>query len=121
MEAMKPFPRRRAPGKYGGKPVTRAFHFASRDGDKYPSESVAIRSNKLPDDPNRMPSWSWALSKASSEDLWLVIPIHGIDEASTKADLSHARASVWKTAQRHGLPVTSEYVYPNLYIKVVTE
>lgn len=115
-----PFPRRRAPGKYGGKPVKRAFHFVRRDGDKYPSESVAIRSNKEPDDPNKMQSWSWALAYAAANDLWLVVPIRGIDEESVKKDINQARAAIWRTGvTRHGMDLTSEYAYPNLYVKVV--
>lgn len=115
----KPFPIRRPPGKYGGRPVRRSFHFAPRDGDKYPSESQVIRNNKVPDDPNKMMSWSWALQHAQVNDLWLVVPIRGIDEASVKADINKARAGVWRTGHRQGLELTSEYVYPNLYIKVV--
>lgn len=118
-QAVQPFPKRRAPGKYGGRPVRRDFFFAARDGDKYPSESIAIRQSKLPDDPNKMPSWSWALGHAQEHDLWLVIPIRGIDPDSTKKDIALARAGVWRTGQRRGIEMTSEYVYPNLYVKVV--
>ena len=116
---VQPFPKRRAPGKYGGKPVSRDFYFAPRDGDKYPSESPAIRGSRLPDDPNKMPSWSWALAHAMEHDLWLVVPA-GMDASTRRADISKARAGVWRTGLRRGLEMTSEYVYPNIYIRVVS-
>ena len=119
-QGFQPFPKRRAPGKYGGKPVKREFFFAPRDGDKYPSESTVIRNNRLPDSPNRMPSWTWALMHAIEQDVWLVVPCgqQSDPEAKTR-DISMARSGVWRTGQRHGLEMTSEYVYPNLYVKVV--
>ena len=120
MDPIKPFPKRRAPGKYGGRHVQYQFYFAPRDDDKYPSESHAIRNNRLPDDPNKVAtSWVWALNYAQVHDVWLVVPIRGIDEDSVKANINVARASIWRTGHRHGLELTSEYVYPNLYVKVV--
>lgn len=106
--------RRRAPGKQGGRPVRRRFWFAPRDGDKYPSESVLIRNNVVETD-IKQPSWSWALSKMATEGLWLVIPVHQDRE---QTDLRTARSSVWRTAHRRGIEVTSEYVKPNLYVAV---
>ena len=113
------FPKRRPPGRFGGRPVRRAFYFIERDGDNYPSESVKMRNSRLPDDPNKLMSWTWALTYADANDLWLVVPIHGIDEVSVRKDTNLARASVWRTGHRQGLEMTSEYIYPNLYIRVV--
>ena len=109
--------RRRAPGKSGGRPVDRKFWFAQGDGDKYPSESPSIRNNVLEPDPEDtvLDSWLWALNKMekTKNSVWLVVPIDQTDE---KRDLNVARASIWRTARRNHIELTSEYLAPYLYI-----
>lgn len=117
-QLLRPFPRRKVPGHGGGKPVNREFHFAPRDGEKYPSESTVIRERRLPDDPNKSPSWMWAMHYAAEHDVWLVVPIRGNDEESRRQEKGWVRGSIWRTGKRNGFELTSQYVYPNLYVKV---
>jgi len=116
-----PVTRRRAPGKQGGRPVERSFGFAPSAQNLYPSESEAIRRNRLPADPNQLPSWSWALDKMQREDCWLVIRINGTTDEGRKLDINRARAAIHRTASRRGMKVTTEYVKPELYVGLVGE
>ena len=109
--------RRRPPGKNGGRPVRRGFYFVAAQGGLFPSESEALRTNREPDDPNKKMSWAWALSHLQVNDLWLVLPIDQSKDIRTETN--KARASVWRTAGKRGINLTSQYEKPNLYIKVV--
>ena len=111
--------RRRPPGKRGGRPVGRPFYFVKAQGGLYPSESEAIRTNREPDDPNMQLSWAWALGHLEVNDLWLVLPIDQTKDV--RQEVNKARAAVWRTANRKGVPITSQYEKPNLYIKAVNE
>ena len=109
--------RRRPEGTKGGRPVGRRFWFAPADGDKYPSESAIIRTDRIESTDMTFDSWAWALEqmKDAHEPQWLVIPIDQHDE---KRDRNVARSSVWRTAKRHGLSIATEYVAPNLYVAI---
>lgn len=113
-------PRRRAVGKAGGRAVNKDFWFAPYDGVKLPSESEFIRTNKVPRDPNFKPSWMWALGKAATEGLWIVIPVPESGDGR-RNDVNRARSSIFTTARRRGTPLVSEFVDPNLYVTVARE
>lgn len=119
MNDITPFPRRRAPGRQGGKEVQRLFAFAPRDGNKYPSESSIIRNDRMPTPDSQLASWTWALHYAGTHDLWIVVPIQGSDDDERRADKKSMRAGIWRTGLKNGYDLTSEYVDGNLYIRVV--
>ena len=99
------------------RPTKRDFYFTKSDGVKYPSMSSIIRKGRVPDDPAHLHSWAWALNKVSIEDLWLVIPID--PKADYKRECNVLRASIYRTATSLGIHVTSQYVAPTLYFKVL--
>jgi len=113
--------RHKSPGRSGGRPVGRRFWFAPGDGNKNPAESESIRTKVLdvPSNELQQDSWKWALDRmdASNTVMWLVVPIDQTDE---QRDLGVARATIWRTARRNKMEVTSEYIAPNLYVALAS-
>jgi hypothetical protein len=89
------------------------------DGGAYPSESPYIRNTIVPSDERH--SLIWALAHALQHDLWIVFSLDKSSEEATHRDLNLIRASVWRTAGRNGMRITSQVTHGELYVRHLIE
>jgi len=104
-------------GRTGGRPVVKDFWFAPLDGHKHPSESDLTMTSRIYP-PGMLGSWSWALTHAELNDLWLVVQLDTSSPEARARDISVTRASIWRTGQnRRGLNLTSTVVDDHMFVR----
>jgi hypothetical protein len=106
-------------GRSGGRPVIREFWFAPQVDGWHPSEQEAIRTERIYP-PNMLGSWSWAISHAELNDLWVVVPLDTSSPEARAKDINILRASIWRTGVgRRGHELTSTVFEDRMYIRSV--
>ena len=100
----------------------RPYWFAPRDGDLYPIESKTIQTVRLQApqgtiDPAQA-GWTWALSHARLNDLWIVIPLTGATAEERRQEALAVRSSIVRTATRTGFRLQTQKLDEALYAYV---
>jgi hypothetical protein len=114
------FQRRSIPGSRGGRPLIRRFYFAPRDGNLYPSESAVIRAGRTPPPRDQKASWVWAISHASLNGLWIVVPLNGRNDVERASDAKSIAASINRTAARMGESLTAQRLPDTIYFTPIS-
>jgi hypothetical protein len=52
-------------------------------------------------------------------DVWLVVPLMGKTVDDQRKESRYLRSTIWTTAMRHGLPITTEWWDNRLWVRLL--